>query len=274
MWLRDSTNQRHQINPSRQLQITHYQHLPPPKVLPYVAYANKDPTLKTFLRGVVLLQARYVSHHPYANAFQAPPESGIRPTGWHSDNVFPPMDSTEVYEAKYEVDSLSAFLKISYHYHAATGDVSFVFHPIWMAAAEKAVLTMRHQQEATFDSEGRQNIPRYNFTRHAQNPTDTQFLGGNGQPIRFTGMIKSHFRPSDDSSVFPFFVPGNAMASVELEHLAQLLDTAGANKELSQQARAFSVEIRNAIYKNAVVKHPEFGDIFACESIGFFLLEC
>jgi len=36
-------------------------------------------------------------------------------------------------------------------------------------------------------------------------------------------MIRTHFRPSDDSVVYAFNIPGNAMAAVELERLQKLL---------------------------------------------------
>lgn len=206
-----------------------------------------------------------MDHNPYANAFKAPPESGIYNGGWSSDQVYPSVDRSQVSEAKYEIDSLAAFFKISYQYWAQTRDFSFVRQGVWLAAAEKAVHTMRDQQQGTFDEQGGVHAPHYNFTRYGQSPTDTQFLGGNGQPVRYTGMVKSHFRPSDDSSVFPFFVPGNAMAAVELGHLAELLEVAKAAPELAQEAKALAEEIREAIYKYAVVKHPQFGEIFACE---------
>ena len=38
-------------------------------------------------------------------------------------------------------------------------------------------------------------------------------------------MIRSAFRPSDDATTFPFLVPANAMAVVELRHTAALLRT-------------------------------------------------
>jgi hypothetical protein len=40
-------------------------------------------------------------------------------------------------------------------------------------------------------------------------------------------MVGTHHRPSDDISVFAFLTPGNAMLSVELAHLKDILTTSG-----------------------------------------------
>ena len=53
-------------------------------------------------------------------------------------------------------------------------------------------------------------------------PTDT-LLHGVGHPAAHTGMVRSSFRPSDDSTTFPFLVPSNAMAVVELRAVALML---------------------------------------------------
>lgn len=108
------------------------------------------------------------------------------------------------------------------------------------------------------------------FSQTTDRPTETQFLNGRGQPVKHTGMVKSLFRPSDDATVFPFFIPGNAMLSVELNHLSQLLSSS-ANRQnpkiqyLATESSRLSKEIRDAIYKFGVVHHPKYGKIFACK---------
>jgi meiotically up-regulated gene 157 (Mug157) protein len=112
---------------------------------------------------------------------------------------------------------------------------------------------------------------KYVFFQNADRPTETQFLNGRGQPVKHTGMVKSLFRPSDDATVFPFFIPGNAMLSVELDHLAQLLQSSSVARtnsklqKLSADSFRLSREIRNAIYKYGIIDHPTYGKVFACK---------
>lgn len=116
----------------------------------------------------------------------------------------------------------------------------------------------------------------YLFFQNADRPTETQFLNGRGQAVKHTGMVKSLFRPSDDATVFPFFVPGNAMLSVELDHLSQLLSRSTIYKtkriqKMAADSAMISKEIRDAIYKYGLIDHPMYGKIFACKSLRYFI---
>lgn len=89
MWLRDST---YQINP-------------------YVPYARDDESLSSLVLGVINTQAEMINLHPYGNAFMPLQHwsSGIsvsQPDASATDSVHPDYDRTEVFEAKYELDSL------------------------------------------------------------------------------------------------------------------------------------------------------------------------
>lgn len=79
------------------------------------------------------------------------------------------------------------------------------------------------------------------------------------------GLIRSFFRPSDDSTIFQYLIPSNAMAVVGLEGVARLLDSTGKFPELSENLKALANEVEFAITKHAVVQHPEFGPVFAYE---------
>lgn len=105
--------------------------------------------------------------------------------------------------------------------------------------------------------------------------TETLALGGAGYPVNAnTSLIRSAFRPSDDSTVLQFFIPGNAMLSVELDHLSGLLKTAeekgakgaGAWGKLSTK---LATTIRNGIYEHGTFEHPVFGKVFAYEIDGY-----
>lgn len=70
--------------------------------------------------------------------------------------------------------------------------------------------------------------------------------------------------------LFPaFLTPANAMLSVELTHLATMLESVGKAQNVSQAARKYSSTIRKAIWDTTVVNN-----IFAYETNGttMFLL--
>ncbi|KAL1923886.1 uncharacterized protein VTP21DRAFT_6921 [Calcarisporiella thermophila] len=247
MWLRDSTNQ----------------------VLPYIPYAPEDPALQRLILGVINMQAEQILSYPYGNAFRPPKEAQIKfqTNKWaQSDQVYPPYDASVVWEAKYELDSLASFLRLSYRYFNATGDASFTKNPKWLEAAKLVVMTMRVQQKGTFEE---LNHSAYNFTRLTRTTTETLSLNGIGNPVSQCGLIKSHFRPSDDSSIFPFLIPANAMAAVGLDQLAEILNAKDLAQELSKDARELSKQVRKAIDKYGIVTHPEFGRMYAYEVDGY-----
>lgn len=58
------------------------------------------------------------------------------------------------------------------------------------------------------------------------------------------------FRPSDDATTLPFLIPANAMAAVELEHIAEILSIPGkvfSDSQLATKARSLAGTIRQAI---------------------------
>ena len=55
-----------------------------------------------------------------------------------------------------------------------------------------------------------------------------------------------------DLVVVAFLTPANAMLSVELTNLANMLDSVGQLRNVSQQARTWSSRISDAIYATAV----------------------
>ena len=86
------------------------------QVLPYLPYTPQDPNLQTLVTGLINRQARSVLIDPYANAFNF----NASGAGHQKDKRTPPM-SKGVFEGKYEIDSLAAFLKLSYWYTKLVG---------------------------------------------------------------------------------------------------------------------------------------------------------
>ncbi|KAH8547456.1 hypothetical protein BGW37DRAFT_432608 [Umbelopsis sp. PMI_123] len=245
MWIRDSTSQ----------------------MKPYLPLASQEPSLKKLILGVIYMQAQFLNIDTYANAFKLPASStsGLKVVGRDTGNKVP----VQVWEEKYEIDSLANFLRLSNSYWNTTGDSSFIKDPIWMSAVQKVINTIQNQQEPTFDSKDKPTKAFYKFVQSSTRPTETQFLDGRGNPTVRTGMVRSLFRPSDDATIFPFFIPGNAMLSVELHQLSQMLNATNSDFNVSSTAAILSDEIRQAIYDHAVISHPQYGKIFAYEVDGY-----
>ncbi|THV03293.1 hypothetical protein K435DRAFT_292465 [Dendrothele bispora CBS 962.96] len=242
-WLRDTANQ-----------FAHYHTL-----------LGNDSELADLVKAVINNEARYVSEYPYCGSFQPPPESGLAPS--HNDwadgvTVNPPVNNHTVFECKYEIDSLCGFIKLSRSYFNATQDTSFM-NDNWFAAINQIFRVINEQSQPTFD-ENFNFISFYNWTggNGALSPAVPNH--GNGEPKAYTGMVGTSHRPSDDLSTFAFLTPANAMLSVELSHLADILDAAGQGQNISQSAREWSERIRSAVWNTTVV-----GSIFAYETNGF-----
>ncbi|KAK4521409.1 uncharacterized protein ATC70_012024 [Mucor velutinosus] len=258
MWLRDSANQ----------------------LLPYIDYIKHDVNLKRLFLGAIYMQAQFINTDPYANAFKEPNNLEALATYTHSQQLgkreVQLLDG--VFERKWEIDSLASFMSLSYQYWNQTGDASFVENSIWIDAVENALNTIKLQQDPTFNTTSGEALHTdYVFFQVADRPTETQFLNGRGQPVKHTGLVKSLFRPSDDATVFPFFIPGNAMLSVELDHVSQLLSISAAAtaqksskiQALASETSRLSKEIKDAIYKYGLIDHPTYGKIFAYEVDGY-----
>ncbi len=237
MWLRDSTNQ----------------------VWPYVAFAKECGKLREMLRGLIGRQARCVRLDPYGNAFY---RTGERESEWKSDHT---EMKAGVHERKYELDSLASVLRLAAGYFAATGDGE-PFDADFLAAFAVIVRTIRQEQAGSAE----QAYPlAYSFQRTTQSGTETLALEGLGNPFRRCGMSRAPFRPSDDAAIFQYLIPSNAMAAVNLEKAAEMLEGLGLAAKLAGEARELAGEIRAAIWARGVVHHPVHGDILAYEIDGY-----
>ena len=250
-WLRDSTNQ-----------LAQYQSL-----------ATTDPALSVLILGAINTQAEFVISSPYCNAFQPPGPSKLRPThAGQEDIVHPAYEPSQVFECKYELDSLAAFLALSNQYYANTGKTDFVTQR-WYRAIESVFNVLDTQGKGTFDRSGIFRGAEYTFRRHAWSGTETLGLSGVGNPLNNgTGLIRSAFRPSDDATIFGFLIPANAMMSVELARTAEMLRSASPNsavKDLATNLQNRAEKIRAGIYEHGIVKHKVWGEVFAYEVDGY-----
>jgi meiotically up-regulated gene 157 (Mug157) protein len=247
-WLRDSTNQ----------------------LRPYQPLAKKDPTIHTLLVGAINTQSEYVIKSPYCNAFQPPPISDLPlSNNGQDDNVHPTYEPRAVFECKYELDSLAHFLALANDFYEHTRSTDFLTKR-WYLAVETLLHVLEQQSKPTFDPEtGAFQRNEYTFQRQTNLGTETLNLKGVGNPLNFgTGLVRSAFRPSDDATIFGFFIPANAMISVELQRTAKMLKEVG-KKQLAETLEQWSKQIREGVLEHGVVKHKKYGDVFAYEVDGY-----
>jgi meiotically up-regulated gene 157 (Mug157) protein len=114
----------------------------------------------------------------------------------------------------------------------------------------------------------------YRFQRAFRSASETRSENGFGEPAKYTGMVKSAFRPSDDATILPFFVPGNAQLASALSDLVVILDTVHQMdptlKSIRDDCHALAAEVTEAIQKYAVVNRDDMGgSVYAYETDGY-----
>ena len=81
------------------------------------------------------------------------------------DRVHPIYDPTDVFECKYELDSLASFLKLSWLYYERTKELNFVT-PTWLKAITLVLRVIDEQSEPTFDPViGEAKVPHYHVSK-------------------------------------------------------------------------------------------------------------
>ncbi|KAJ4416819.1 hypothetical protein N0V82_006548 [Gnomoniopsis sp. IMI 355080] len=356
MWLRDSANQLQSY-----VSLLHPPPPPSQQQPPTTSSSsssntnNKSPSqppskLASLFRGAINLQTRYLLASPHCNAFQPPVEAEMAPgnDGNPHDLVFPHYDPAVVFECKYELDSLAAFLQLSWDYYSRTKDARFFVDaslptttttkkntrnnnnnnnnnnngagrrggsrrkaaPVGWKAAVVAILdTAEAMRQGTYAASGLVHDSPYRFERVSSVPTESLGNRGNGSPVREgTGLVRSPFRPSDDSTTFQLLVPANMMLAKYLELCAEIVagiekeearvvaaaarggvvgkekgaqdvlngedeeddeEEAGNGEAVAERMKRIAKEIRKGIDKYGKVKHPDFGEIYAYETDGY-----
>jgi uncharacterized protein len=232
MWLRDSTAQ----------------------VWPYLEISKDSKPLQDLILGVINRQAACIIIDPYANAFNEKPEK----SEWYSDHT---AMKPELHERKWEIDSLCYHVRLSYNFWKKIGRKE-QFTTEWIKSAKLIVNTFIEQQRLT--SKG-----PYSFGRTTSWSTDTVPGNGYGNNTKPNGMIHSTFRPSDDATQYPFLIPSNLFAVKSLEQMAEISKEIYQDNAFAQKCNNLSKQVQKAIQQFGIVKHPEFGSIYAMEVDGF-----
>ena len=93
--------------------------------------------------------------------------------------------TNEIFERKFEIDSLAAVLSLSAKYYNATSDKT-PFNDRWVRAIKLIISTARKNQVASSPYTSYE----YSFTRSCNRPTET-LMDGQGWPSRFTGLVEN-----------------------------------------------------------------------------------
>ncbi|KAI1397502.1 glycoside hydrolase family 125 protein [Hypoxylon fuscum] len=252
MWLRDSANQ-----------MRSYKSL--------LKASDSADSLASLFRGTINLQARYILRNPYCNAFQAPTESGLPPesNGYaETDQVKPPFNTSFVFECKYELDSISAFLQLSSDYYDKTQDADFFGKFQWVNAVKTILDTAEGLLVGTYADDGSVNESPYTFQRQSTAATETLANSGAGNPVKGgTGLVRSAFRPSDDATIYQLFIPANMQFSSYLGKCAKIMEA--HDTELAQRMSDFASSVRDGIETHGKIQHAILGEIYAYEVDGF-----
>lgn len=254
MWLRDSANQMQSY-------------------LPVLSASSSPDSLASLYRGVINLQSRYILTSPYCNSFQPPVESGIPPApnpSANDDRVMPPYSNESVFECKYELDSLAAFLEISTNYYNATQDLEFFGRYRWIDTISAVLSVAEAMMTPTYAANGSVNMSPYTFTRLTNRGTETLANDGAGNPVQNgTGLIRSAFRPSDDATIYQLFIPANMMFSRYLDSASRIVMQLESQHDLAYQMQTLATNLRAAITAQGIVNVPNHGSVYAFEVDGY-----
>jgi meiotically up-regulated gene 157 (Mug157) protein len=216
MWLRDSACQ----------------------VWPYLPLVQGDTDLQRMFRGLIGRQARSILIDPYANAFLRDAKA-TKSLSWAVNDLTEMKPG--VAERKWEVDSLCYCTRLAYGYWKATGDIA-PFDEEWTRAMRLVVATFKEQQRKSGQGP-------YHFQRRTEVPTDTQALGGYGNPARPVGMIFSMFRPSDDACTYSLYIPANLFAVASLRQLGEIAAVIIQDADFANESRTLAEEVALATAK-------------------------
>lgn len=234
MWLRDSTAQ----------------------VWPYISLVKNDKPLQELVKGVINRQTKCILLDPYANAFY---KDENKVSEWKDDLT---KMKPGIHERKWEIDSLCYPIRLAHGYWKETGDVS-VFDSNWKQAMRLVLQTFKEQQRLNGHGP-------YSFQRKTAWATDGVPLSGYGYPVKPNGLICSTFRPSDDSTLFPYLIPSNLFAIEVLGYLATILALPALNETaLANEAKQLQQQVKKAYLQDGIINHPKFGKIIAFEVNGF-----
>lgn len=220
---------------------------------PYAVHCSKSEELCEIFRGVIRRHSFYINLDPYSNAFNE-----ISHEESHDDDT--DFYSPFIWERKYEVDSLCASVYLVDDYYRNTQDKSIF--------TEELHLMFRNILETFVREQNHSERSSYYFRRIDCPDIDTMPNSGKGNPVAYTGMTWSGFRPSDDGCRYNYLIPANMMCYVAMQKAADLLTIGYNDSELASRCLKLREEVHEGIENYGTYDHPEYGKIYAYETDG------
>ena len=230
MWLRDSS-----------AQVCHY--------LPFI---GEKPELAAMVRGLIVRQFALILDDPYANAFN------VEANGRCYEKDDTERDNPLCWERKYELDSLCYPVRLLWQYLNLSGDFSILEDGV-ADGLRRVLEIMEIEQNHAERSE-------YHFYR---NTWEEECLAnhGKGEPVAFTGMIWSGFRPSDDPCKYNYLIPANLFAAEVLDYIARI-SVAVKDQEMGSTAKRLRREVLDGVRRYGMMKNAAGEEIYAYETDG------
>ena len=221
---------------------------------PYVPLCPQSDELCEIIRGVIHRHAFYVGLDPYSNAFNEAPSA----RGHLRDKT--DFISPWIWERKYEVDSLCASVYLAVDYYDATKDRAIFDEPLHGMLTKILETFVREQRHAERSA--------YFFHRENCPETDTLPHEGKGNPVAFTGMTWSGFRPSDDRCFYNYLIPANLMCVEAMKKAARLLRDGWDDEATAMGCETLAQEVLAGVRAYGIFDHPRFGKMYAYEVDG------
>ena len=201
------------------------------EIRPYLHFAHDDGDTRKAIRGVIARIAKYLQIDPYANAFTL---------------------DYKVWERKWELDSVTHPIFLAWTYWKVTGDGS-IFTGDLSLGFDNVLATMeREQNHNTQSSYTQPTLPN----------------NGKGNPVAYTGMIWSGFRPSDDACQYNYLIPSEMMAVTALQGLEEIEHAIYHDDAKAARARALRTAVQAGIQRFGITLSDKFGYVYAYEVDG------
>jgi len=237
------------------------------QIYPYIKHCNNDKDLSKIIISIFNRILKYILLDPFSNAFVlkntiASPYIGDITFKKTKENQFVHGMSSEIWERKFQLNSIIFPFYIMCKYYQITNDFSFISDLFFKSLIE-VIKVIKNELRDT-DEENCNDGPQYFFQRKTNESFDTMHFG-RGNPCKNCLLIKSYFRCSDDACLFPYNIPENALVCVTFRMLKEILEKYQKNAKYNSlivELENISNNLYEGIIKYGIKKDEETGEKF------------